>query len=62
MTKVSVTLIGKCDEEHFIIAKVYKTLTEWGNREEAEKYKKEADKAQSWKEVMEITSKYVEII
>lgn len=62
MTKISVTLIGKCDEEHYIIATVYKALVAWGKLADAQAYKKEADAAKSWKEIMEITSKYVDII
>ena len=61
MTKIRVTLIGKCDEEHFIIATTYNAIKNWGMKQEAETYKKEVDKAKSWKEVMEITNKYVEI-
>lgn len=62
MTKITVTLIGKCDEEHYIIATTYKALKDWGKEEEAEAYKKEVDKVRSWKDVMTVTNKYVEII
>jgi len=62
MTKIQVVLIGKCDEEHFIIAKVTKALQDWGKIEEATAYNKEVAKVTSWKDVMEITNKYVEIV
>lgn len=62
MDKIQVTLIGKCDEENYIIAKVRKALRDWGRQGEAQSYELEVKGANSWAEVMRITAKYVDII
>lgn len=61
-SKISVTLIGKCDEENYVIEKVTKALKDWGRPDEARRYHDEVSLADDWAEVMKITAKYVDIV